>query len=39
MRDFDAAELCAPLPEDLIKELEWEEKMNKITAEKYAYLE
>jgi hypothetical protein len=39
MRDFDAAELRAPLPEDLIKELEWEEKMDKITAEKYAYLE
>jgi hypothetical protein len=39
MRDFDAAELLAPRPEDLIKELEWEEKMDKITVEKYSYLE
>jgi hypothetical protein len=39
MRDFDAAELRAPRPEDLIKELEWEEKMDKITVEKYSYLE
>jgi hypothetical protein len=40
MRDFDAAELRAPLPEDLIKKFkEWEEKVDKITTEKYSYLE
>ena len=38
MRDFDPAELCTPLPENLMNELEWEEHMDKITKEKYSYL-
>jgi hypothetical protein len=29
MRDFDPEELCVPLPENLIHELEWEEQMTK----------
>jgi hypothetical protein len=39
MRDFDPAELRTPLSEDLIDELEWEEEMDKMTVEKYSYLE
>jgi len=39
MRDFDPAELRMPLPEMLVSELEWEEQMDKITMEKYSYLE
>lgn len=38
IRDFDAVELREPLSDDLIKELEWEEKMNQITRNKYAHL-
>jgi uncharacterized protein (DUF2249 family) len=38
IRDFDPDELCKPLSDDLIKELEWEEMMDKATKEKYAYL-
>lgn len=30
MRDFDPEELRVPLPENLIHELEWEERMDKI---------
>jgi hypothetical protein len=29
MRDFDPVELCIPLSENLINELEWEEQMDK----------
>jgi hypothetical protein len=39
MRDFDFAELCIPLAKDLKDELEWEKKMDKMTAQKYSYLE
>ena len=39
MRDFDPEELRKPLPEDLIKELEWEEQMDQVTKEKYGYME
>jgi ATP-dependent DNA helicase PIF1 len=39
MRDFDAAELRIPLSKDLIGELEWEEQMDKVTAQKYSYME
>lgn len=38
LRDFDAAELRKPLSADLIKELEWEEQMDQMTKDKYAYL-
>ena len=38
MRDFDPEELRKPLPEDLIKELEWEEQMDQVTKEKYGYM-
>jgi uncharacterized protein (DUF2249 family) len=36
--DFDPTELWAPLSDDLIKELEWEEEMDQMTKEKYGYL-
>jgi hypothetical protein len=39
MRDFDLAELRIPLSESLVRESEWEEQMDKMTAEKYLYLE
>jgi uncharacterized protein (DUF2249 family) len=39
MRDFDPAELRIPLPQDLIDEMNWEERMDKVTAEKYSYME
>jgi hypothetical protein len=39
MRDFDPEELRKPLPHDLIEELEWEQKMDERTREKYSYLE
>src|SRR5579859_1811715 len=39
MRDFDPAELHIPLPENLIDELKWEEQMDKMTTDKYSYLE
>jgi len=39
MRDFDEAELRKPLLEDLIKELKWQEWMDKSTQDKYRYLE
>jgi len=39
MRDFDPAELRIPLPENLINELEWEEQIDKMTSDKYSYLE
>lgn len=39
MRDFDEVELRKPLSDDLIKELEWEERMDRMTTKKYAYLE
>jgi hypothetical protein len=38
IRDFDPDELCKPLSDDLIKELQWEEEMDKATKDKYAYL-
>lgn len=38
IRDFDPDELRKPLSDDLIQELEWEEDMDKLTKEKYAYL-
>ena len=38
IRDFDSAELRKPLSDDLIKELEWEEKMDQMTKNKYAHL-
>jgi hypothetical protein len=38
LRDFDAEELRKPLSEDLLKELEWEKKMDRITSEKYGYI-
>jgi len=39
MRDFDPAELRIPLPHMLVNELEREEQMDKMTMEKYSYLE
>ena len=39
MRWFDPAELRKPLPDDLIKELEWQEMMDETTKDKYTYLE
>ena len=39
MRWFDPAELRKPLPDDLIKELEWQEMMDETTKNKYTYLE
>jgi hypothetical protein len=39
MRDFNPAELPIPLPKNLINELEWEEQMDKMTTDKYSYLE
>jgi hypothetical protein len=38
IRDFDPEELRKPLSEDLIRELDWEEDMDKITKAKYAHL-
>jgi hypothetical protein len=38
MRDFDAEELRKPLSDELVKELQWEEEMDKITKDKYAHL-
>jgi hypothetical protein len=38
IRDFDPEELRKPLPEDLIKELKWEEHMDEVTKEKYGYV-
>jgi hypothetical protein len=38
LRDFDAEELRKPLSEGLLKELEWEKKMDRITREKYGYI-
>ena len=38
MRDFDPDELRKPLSADLIKELEWEEEMDKMTKDKYGYV-
>jgi hypothetical protein len=39
MRWFDPAELRKPLPDVLIKELEWQEMMDETTKDKYTYLE
>jgi len=39
MRWFDPAELRKPLPDNLIKELEWQEMMDETTKDKYTYLE
>jgi uncharacterized protein (DUF2249 family) len=39
IRDFDPEELRKPLSDELIRELEWEKEMDKITKEKYAYLD
>jgi len=39
MREFDPAELRTPLPEELIKELEWQQQMDERTKDKYRYLQ
>src|SRR5579859_6317687 len=39
MRSFDPAELQKPLSDNLIRELEWQEMMDKSTKDKYTYLE
>jgi hypothetical protein len=39
MRSFDPDELRKPLPEELLKELEWEAEMDTKTRNKYLYVE
>ena len=39
MRIFDPEELRKPLPEALLKELEWEAQMDEETRNKYPYVE
>ena len=36
LRPFDADDLRAPIPEELMAELEWEQKMNELTMEIYS---
>ena len=35
LRPFDLEELRAPIPEELMAELEWEHKISELTAEMY----
>ena len=39
MREFDPAELRTPLPNELIKELEWQQQMDERMKDKYRYLQ
>ena len=39
MRSFDPEELRKPLPEELLRELEWETRMDEETRDKYIYME